>query len=237
MTGAELVALLESQLAGLRLLARVPVGEFVISDDVRIVVGSRNAVRQQKHRDAASVTQALRKRNGKRYENVTSALRNLPHTPSEHSNLSVSDPDPEFSLPDSSEENLTGSSGRARRAKPRRWTRVPADWEPSADHVGIAAAEGVDYPRELAKFRDHEFAKPRSDADAAFRNWLRAGTQGVTKALRENGTPPGYSEHRDRQPRERSMETPPMFPSEKGLQRIDPQAALAALWKVQGKTT
>jgi hypothetical protein len=55
----------------------------------------------------------------------------------------------------------------------RRWRRVPGDWQPKDKHRELAGRERVDFDRELAAFRDHEFAAPRSDADAAFRNWLR----------------------------------------------------------------
>jgi hypothetical protein len=44
----------------------------------------------------------------------------------------------------------------------------------------------VDLGLELAKFRDHEFDKLRSDPDATFRNWLRNAQPrraGVSKAF------------------------------------------------------
>jgi hypothetical protein len=58
-------------------------------------------------------------------------------------------------------------------AKAKSWRKVPTDWQPNDTHREIAKAEGRNFDRELAMFKDHEFAKPRSDADAAFRNWLR----------------------------------------------------------------
>lgn len=61
-------------------------------------------------------------------------------------------------------------SGRGK----RRWRRVPAEWEPGPAHVALAKRLGVDLQFQLEKFRDHEFDKPKSDADAAFRNWLRS---------------------------------------------------------------
>jgi len=54
-----------------------------------------------------------------------------------------------------------------------RWTRVPFSWEPGPDHVVLATELGVPIMAELAKFRDHEFKAPKTDADAAFRTWLR----------------------------------------------------------------
>lgn len=76
---------------------------------------------------------------------------------------------------------------RARQAKPRRWTRVPADFAPSADAIALAATLGVNLEAELEKFRDHEFAKPKSDAAAAFRTWLRNAAQWGSAARPANG--------------------------------------------------
>lgn len=56
----------------------------------------------------------------------------------------------------------------------KRWRKVPDDWEPKGTHRSMAAARGIDFDLELAKFRDHEFASAKSDADATFRNWLRS---------------------------------------------------------------
>jgi len=58
----------------------------------------------------------------------------------------------------------------------KRWRRVPEGWAPNDAHRAIAASRGVDFDKELAAFRDHEFAAPKLDADAAFRNWLRRAT-------------------------------------------------------------
>lgn len=59
--------------------------------------------------------------------------------------------------------------------KPRapKWRRAPDEWQPSAQHRELAAALGVDFELELAKFKDHEFAQSKTDAAATFRNWLR----------------------------------------------------------------
>lgn len=72
---------------------------------------------------------------------------------------------------------VTGKRDMSREPKARKWTRVPADFAPSADAVTLAASLRVDLAAELAKFRDHEFAKPKTDADAAFRTWLRNAAQ------------------------------------------------------------
>lgn len=60
-----------------------------------------------------------------------------------------------------------------KKPKLARWRRVPSDWEPTADHLRLAVSLNVDLQLEQAKFRDHEFEKPKSDPDATFRNWLR----------------------------------------------------------------
>lgn len=62
---------------------------------------------------------------------------------------------------------------REQRTPRARARRVPADWQPDEGHRRIALERGVDFGRELESFRDHEFAVPKSDWSAAFRNWLR----------------------------------------------------------------
>ena len=71
---------------------------------------------------------------------------------------------------------------RAKRSTPkaqkaRKWTRVPDGWAPSEAHRALATELGVGIDRELAAFRDHEFGRPKSDADAAFRAWLRRASE------------------------------------------------------------
>ena len=61
--------------------------------------------------------------------------------------------------------------GRARASR-----RCPSTYQPSDDLLVWSVSQG--HPAdlievELPKFRDHEFRSPRSDWDAAFRNWLR----------------------------------------------------------------
>jgi hypothetical protein len=55
----------------------------------------------------------------------------------------------------------------------RGWRRVPPSWEPNDDHRKLANELNLIVDNELAMFRDHEFAKPKKDADATFSNWLR----------------------------------------------------------------
>jgi hypothetical protein len=62
------------------------------------------------------------------------------------------------------------------RSRPTKWTRVPSEWKPNDGHPIVAQEAGLSpdaYARELAKFRDHEFKSAKTDADAAFRTWLR----------------------------------------------------------------
>lgn len=66
-----------------------------------------------------------------------------------------------------------GTPPRKKGAHPKGWTRVPDGWAPNPDHVTLAAKLGVDIEAARAKFVDHEFAKPKRDADACFRTWLR----------------------------------------------------------------
>lgn len=61
-----------------------------------------------------------------------------------------------------------------KKTKPKRkWTRAPADFEPTDAHRALASELGVNLAAALAKFRDHEYRSPKTDADAAFRTWLR----------------------------------------------------------------
>lgn len=74
-----------------------------------------------------------------------------------------------------SEEPSPSGEGR-RRATARKSSRCPPTFRPSLAAASIATDLGLsdaDLAGELAQFRDHEFRSPRSDWDAAFRNWLR----------------------------------------------------------------
>ncbi len=55
----------------------------------------------------------------------------------------------------------------------RGWRRFPPDFKPTQKHVALAAELGVDLRLEYAKILDHEFARTRTDADAALSNWIR----------------------------------------------------------------
>lgn len=81
----------------------------------------------------------------------------------------------------------------ARKPKTRklRSRRVPTDWSPTDEHRELATESGVNLDAEVAKFRDWEFAQPKSDWHATFRNWLRnaSGSGGGASAPRRGRTP------------------------------------------------
>lgn len=59
------------------------------------------------------------------------------------------------------------------KTRAKSFRRVPPDWLPTDQHRSLALQLIVDVELEAQKFRDHEFRYPKSDADAAFRTWLR----------------------------------------------------------------
>lgn len=72
------------------------------------------------------------------------------------------------------------SESQTPKAKALGSRRCPADWAPTPAALTLAymvGLDGDDYDRELAKFRDHEFPKPRKDWSATFRNWLRQAAE------------------------------------------------------------
>jgi hypothetical protein len=61
-------------------------------------------------------------------------------------------------------------------ARPRGSRRVPDAWLPSEKTLATLTAENHsagDLERALTRMRDYEFAKSRTDWDAAFRTWVR----------------------------------------------------------------
>jgi hypothetical protein len=113
------------------------------------------------------------------------------------------DPDPDPEIPSGSligafapQEPPTPKPPRAPRSAPR-WRKVPADWAPNPGHHALAADLRVDLVREEEKFRDHEFKDPKSDADAAFRTWLRnAANFGRAATPRNSGNYDPFEEAR-----------------------------------------
>lgn len=72
----------------------------------------------------------------------------------------------------------------------KKWKVVPAEWQPNDEHRQIAATRGVDFELELAKFRDHQFRDPKTNADATFRNWLRGARPTLKPGFVRRGGPP-----------------------------------------------
>lgn len=54
----------------------------------------------------------------------------------------------------------------------RRTSRVPKNFEPDRD-LALRELPNLDVDREIQKFRDWEFATPRSDWPAVWRNWIQ----------------------------------------------------------------
>lgn len=75
----------------------------------------------------------------------------------------TSDPDPEG--------EPAAKRGVSSRAKVR---RVPASWQPRPQDAILRSPQ---LENELEKFRDWEFAKPKSDWDATWRNWQRTANE------------------------------------------------------------
>jgi hypothetical protein len=83
--------------------------------------------------------------------------------------------------------DLKAKAERRSRTRARAAKRAPADWEPRpADKLLDSQAFAV----ELAKFRDHEFSKARSDWDATWRNWQRNALDRAPRGA-WNGRPNG----------------------------------------------
>ena len=49
---------------------------------------------------------------------------------------------------------------------------VPESWTPNSAHFAKAASLGVDLGKQTELFRNHEYAKPKTDFDRAFHTWL-----------------------------------------------------------------
>jgi len=105
-----------------------------------------------------------------------------------------------------------------------KWRRVPSSWQPNDAHRAIAAQRGLDLAEQVEIFRDHEFAQPKSDADAAFRNWLkRSFASGKSGASKLDAT--GRNNAGDWKPRMRATST---------VQRGVANEAEANAWGTQG---
>ena len=75
-------------------------------------------------------------------------------------------------MPSPARPSESAAAGAAKTPKPLRVRRFP-DFEPTPEHLSLAMQIGADVQAEAAKFRDHEFRDPKSDANACFRTWLK----------------------------------------------------------------
>jgi hypothetical protein len=83
------------------------------------------------------------------------------------------DPDPDQDPEGEGEREPAALRGGSQptRAKAR---RVPETWQPRPSDARLSSPQ---LENELEKFRDWEFAKPKSDWDAAWRNWQRTANE------------------------------------------------------------
>ena len=74
------------------------------------------------------------------------------------------------------------------KAKQKRASTIPADFEPNETCISLAAELGVPLGQELPKFRDHHSAKGTTmkDWQAAFRTWLRNAKQFARPSPRDS---------------------------------------------------
>ncbi len=84
-------------------------------------------------------------------------------------------------------------SAPAREKLKVRWRKVPEGWQPNEGHRALARELGVNLDRQVLEFRDHEFRDPKSDADAAFRTWLRRAHDFAV----QRGKAPGLVQHEE----------------------------------------
>jgi hypothetical protein len=82
--------------------------------------------------------------------------------------------DPSLSFFSDPEDQPDRSGSRARA---KRWRVVPSSFEVTEAHRKLATELGVDLAAEEAKFRDHEFKDPKSDAGKTFSRWLRTAAE------------------------------------------------------------
>lgn len=114
--------------------------------------------------------------------------------PVEHSastGLALLIPDSGFLIPDSDSLRSScapQSEAPEPKAKQKRASTIPADFEPNETCISLAAELGVPLSQELPKFRDHHSAKGTTmkDWQAAFRTWLRNAKQFTRPSARDS---------------------------------------------------
>jgi hypothetical protein len=130
----------------------------------------------------------------------------------------------------SSDQRPVSKPAREAKPKPRKWTFVPADWQPNDEHRKRARMLRVSLDEEVQKFRDHEFKEPKSDADRAFNRWLRMAANGFG-----SGPAPGAVAHQAHVVE--SHRRPELMPlrAPKPVQEATPLEVAAHLGQVLGK--
>jgi len=92
---------------------------------------------------------------------------------------------------------LTGDPvvGKPKRPSARPQRFVPEDWRPSPAHIAKAESLGVDLAQQVEMFRNHEYAKPKTDFDRAFHTWLQnaAGRFADRPRTPQRGGPGGWN--------------------------------------------
>lgn len=125
---------------------------------------------------------------------------------------SLLDPDLD---PGDPEEPESFSQAKAAAKPPkakRRWRRCPEDFTPKLAHYELAKAVGVSLEAELPKFKDHEFRDAKTDADAAFRTWLRNAAEYRTSRVQGGQpTPPGREHHEQMQSEQAAQKARRLF--------------------------
>ena len=132
-------------------------------------------------------------------------------------------------------EPVSKPAREPKKPKPDKWRRVQEVWQPNDKHREIALHERVDLHREVAQFRDHEFATPRSDPDAAFRVWLRRASEFAPRGAK----PPGQVKHERLRAEENAAQPRrpelAMFKAPRPVQEATPLEVLAAVGQVLHK--
>ncbi len=171
--------------------------EYELAPDVRIVFGSKEALRQRKRRTDS--THHKRDNNGVKQgykDGVNGVTSGFPPDPLSSSPiLTVSDPNPELPPSDSSPEKLTGKARVRAPKKEKGAVFVPDEWVPTPSHQAFAGKHGLDLELEAIAFRGRFDGVPVVSVNGRFTTWLanqarwskeRNGTANGT-AKRDNG--------------------------------------------------
>lgn len=121
-------------------------------------------------------------KNGARHESangepIASAI--VPPKPRHESANGVTHSNPSHPIP----SHISSLRSEGVRGKPRPARRCPEDFKPDLEFARREIPD-IDAETEAARFSDYEFAKPRSDWKAAWRNWIRNARDRGTYAKR-----------------------------------------------------